>query len=326
MSERGLFQSDPKAGGIYVVGGTWNVLRRQSRGPSAVIGLTALFVACSPASEVALTTAPSGTSSSRTTYDVPRTTLAPSTTVPITTTSTPELGTVRPDWIGTRLLELRPDGLGVPQPTPPELVNRRFPSPDLLTPPAGEDFEWLIAPVPEDVVARSSWREECPVPVEDLTYLTLSFWGFDGLAHTGEMIVNSAFAEQVVEVFRRLHEIHFPIEEMRVQDQAEMDAHPTGDGNVTGSFECRPAVGRSGGWSMHAYGLAVDINPFHNPYARGEVVAPELASAYIDRDNERPGMIFEGDTAVSSFDEMNWGWGGRWETAKDWMHFSSNGR
>ena len=164
------------------------------------------------------------------------------------------------------------------------------------------------------------------MPLEGLSYLRMSFYGFDGLAHSGEMIVAAEFADRIVDVFRRLWEARFPIEEMRVQDQAEMDAHPTGDGNVTGSFECRPAVGRSGGWSMHAYGLAVDINPFHNPYTKGDAIAPELASAYLDRADLRPGMIVEGDTAVTAFDEMGWGWGGRWSTAKDWMHFSSNGR
>jgi hypothetical protein len=221
---------------------------------------------------------------------------------------------------------LRPDGLGIPQPTPPELVNRRFPSPDLLPPPAGEAFEWTQGPVPIDVADRSSWREDCPVALDGLTYLTMGFYGFDGLGHTGEMLVAAEFADGVVEVFRRLWQVRFPIEEMRVQDQEEMDARPTGDGNVTGAFECRPAVGQSGGWSMHAYGLAVDINPFHNPYLKGEAVAPELATAYSDRGNVRPGMIFEGDAAVGAFDEMGWAWGGRWTSAKDWMHFSSNGR
>ena len=262
-----------------------------------------------------------------TTASTSTTALETTTTAALTTTTAPpEPGTVRPDWLGTRLLELRPDGLGVPQPTPPELLNRRFPSPDLLPPPSGEAFEWTSGTVPVDVANRSSWREECPVSLEGLTYLTMGFYGFDGLAHTGEMIVAAEFTDGVIEAFRRLWEVRFPIEEMRVQDEEEMDAHPTGDGNVTGSFECRPAVGQSGGWSMHAYGLAVDINPFHNPYTKGEVVAPELASAYIDRANVRPGMILEGDTAVDAFDEMGWGWGGRWTTAKDWMHFSSNGR
>ena len=39
------------------------------------------------------------------------------------------------------------------------------------------------------------------------------------------------------------------------------------------------------------YGLAVDLNPFQNPYRRGNLVLPELASAYLDRDRVRPGMI-----------------------------------
>jgi hypothetical protein len=154
----------------------------------------------------------------------------------------------------------------------------------------------------------------------------MGFYGFDGLAHMGEMVVSSEYAAGVIEVFRRLWEARFPIEELRVQTRDEMEAAPTGDGNVTGSFECRPVVGQSGGWSMHAYGLALDINPFHNPYVKGEAIAPELASAYLDRDNLRPGMILEGDGAVTGFEEMGWEWGGHWSTAKDWMHFSSNGR
>lgn len=290
--------------------------------------LFAALVSCSGSTlpEASASSTPTGTA-----YQVPETTtsttVAPATTtVPTSTTVAPDPGTVRPDWIGTRFLELRPDGLGIPQPTPPELVNRRFPSPDLLPPPRSEAFEWTAGPVPLDVAERSSWREDCPVTLAGLTYLTMSFYGFDGLAHTGEMLVAAEFADGVVEVFRRLWQIRFPIEEMRVQDQEEMDARPTGDGNVTGAFECRPAVGQSGGWSMHAYGLAVDINPFHNPYLKGEVVAPELATAYTDRSNVRPGMIFDGDAAVGAFGEMGWGWGGRWSTAKDWMHFSSNGR
>ena len=291
-----------------------------------LVGLVACTGA-SPSTVPALTAPAPGTSADQSVL----TTVAPAppaipTSSPTTTSPPPEPGTVRPDWLGTRLLELRADGLGVPQPTPIELVNRRFPSLDLLPPPTGEGFAWTAGPVPGEVAVRSSWRPECPASLDELTYLTMSFWGFDHLPHTGEMIVNSAYAAGVVEVFRGLWGRRFPIEEMRIQDQAEMDAHPTGDGNVTGSFECRPAVGRSGGWSMHAYGLAVDINPFHNPYVKAEVVAPELASAYLDRSNIRPGMILETDGAVAAFAEMGWGWGGHWQTAKDWMHFSSNGR
>jgi hypothetical protein len=79
-------------------------------------------------------------------------------------------------------------------------------------------------------------------------------------------------------------------------------------------------------WSMHAYGLAIDINPFHNPYEKGELIIPELAMSYLDRDQNLPGMIHDGDVVVAAFADIGWGWGGDWKTLKDYMHFSQNGR
>jgi hypothetical protein len=155
----------------------------------------------------------------------------------------------------------------------------------------------------------------------------MTFWGFDHKPHTGEMVVNASVAEQIVGVFKRMYEARFPIEEMRVislREQREQRTRPTGDTNVTSSFECRKVtLGTS--WSQHAYGLAIDINPFHNPYLRGDVVGPELASAYVNRDWRRRGMILEGDVVTQAFDAIGWGWGGRWDSLKDWMHFSQNG-
>lgn len=223
------------------------------------------------------------------------------------------------------MLPLRPDGHGEVQPTPPELVDRRLETVDHLEPPTSDGFVATIEPIPGEVLARSSWTDECPVTVEELRYLTLAHHGFDGKIHTGEMIVNADFAEDVVEVFRRIFEAEFPIEQMRVTRLDEVDDHPTGDFNETGSFVCRPAVG-SGNWSMHAFGLAIDLNPFHNPYWKDDLVIPELASAYTDRDDVRPGMILPGDLAVEAFADIGWSWGGDWNTLKDWMHFSASGR
>jgi hypothetical protein len=231
----------------------------------------------------------------------------------------------RPEWLGQRPLPLQPSGLGEIQPTPPELVDRRLSPPPHLPAPDDDEFRSTISEVPDAVVRRSTWQPACPVGLDDLRYLTVTFWGFDERHHTGELIVHRDHAEELVGVFARLHEARFPIEEMRVTRADELDAHPTGDGNNTGAFVCRPSVG-STSWSDHAYGRAVDINPFHNPYLRGEVVIPELASAYLDRDDGRPGMIIEGDVVTQAFDAIGWPWGGRWRSSKDWMHFSSSGR
>jgi hypothetical protein len=296
--------------------------------------MTALFlttVACTVATDDAM---PSTTVQLRG-YAPTSTLVAPTTTASITTTSITTTSIsittttvdpfARPDWLGTRMLPLRPDGHGEIEETPPELVDRQLETLDLIPPPDGEDFDWTAGPIPVDVLARSSWSEECPVDITELSYLTMSHFGFDRRFHTGEMIVNAAVADDVIDVFRKLHEAKFPIEQMRVIAAEEIDAHPTGDFNDTTSFVCRPAVG-SASWSQHAYGLAIDINPFHNPYLKGDLVLPELASVYLDREDVRPGMIVEGDVVTEAFDYVGWGWGGRWNSLDDWMHFSRNGR
>ncbi|QSB15815.1 M15 family metallopeptidase [Natronosporangium hydrolyticum] len=229
----------------------------------------------------------------------------------------------RPDWLGTRPLPERPDGLGEVQDTPPELVDRQLPPPDAE--PVADVFEATITDVPEPVAARSTWTSECPVTLAELRYLTMTFWGFDGRSYAGEMIVHRSVAEDVVAVFDRIYQAGFPIEEMRVVAATELTAPPTGDGNNTSGFACRPTT-LSTQWSQHAYGLAIDINPFHNPYRRDDAVAPELASAYLDRDHHRPGMIQPNDEVTRAFAEIGWGWGGEWSSLDDWMHFSQSGR
>jgi hypothetical protein len=262
-------------------------------------------------------TLPPPTQSTTTTTTRAPTTVAPTTTLPDGVTQPPE-------WLGSRPLPLTPEGLGEVQPTPEELIDRRFTTVDFLPPPAGDEFEAMVEPVPDDVVARSTWSTECPVALDELRYVTASFVGFDGRPHTGEMIVNADAADVVVAVLRRLYESDFPIEVMRVTSRVELDLPPTGDGNTTSGFVCRPTVGATT-WSQHAYGLAIDINPFHNPYHRGDVVIPELASAYLDRDDVRPGMILADDVVVSAFTDIGWGWGGSWSSLVDPMHFSANG-
>jgi hypothetical protein len=231
---------------------------------------------------------------------------------------------VAPDWLGLRPLPLRPDGFGEIQPTPFELIDRRFPPATSLRT-GGPAFESTVGPVPAEVLARSTWQEACPVRSDELAYLTVSYVGFDGAPYIGEVMVNASVADEMVGVFRVMFDAGFPLEEVRVIAPEELDAAPTGDGNVTTAFVCRPVTGGTS-WSQHAYGLAIDINPFHNPYVKGDIVLPELATVYTDRALGLPGMITEGDPVVQAFDAIGWGWGGRWTTLTDPQHFSANGR
>jgi len=251
------------------------------------------------------------------------TTAAP-TTVPPTTAPDPF---ARPSWLGTRVLPLRADGTAGPEPTPPELDPRQLATIDLLPPPADGGFHSTVGPVPPDVAARSTWQAACPVTLDQLSYVTVSFWGFDGRAHTGELMVDATQAERFVGAFQALFDARYPIEEMRITTPADLDAPPTGDGNNTSAFACRPIAGRGrSSWSSHAYGRAVDINPFMNPYISGDLVLPELATSYLDRTNVRPGMLADGDGVVTAFGNIGWAWGGLWMRPTDYMHFSADDR
>jgi hypothetical protein len=232
--------------------------------------------------------------------------------------------TAAPSWLGTRTLSVGPNGFAAAQDTPPELRNRSIITVDDLPPPADGGFHSTIAAVPSSVLARSTWASGCPVTVADLRYVTVSFRGFDGLAHTGELLVNARAADAMVTVFGKLFAQGYPIEQMRVASLSELNAPPTGDGNTTGAFACRPVRGQKV-WSQHAYGLAVDVNPFQNPYHNGEVVLPELATSYLDRGDVRAGMILPGGPVVRAFASVGWQWGGDYRSLKDFMHFSANG-
>ncbi len=253
----------------------------------------------------------------------PAVSAAPSAAAP--TASDPEPGTVPPDWLFTRPLPVTDTGYGEVRPTPRELRIRRFNLPDSITQLPGSGFASRVGPAPTKVIARSTWSPECPVRANQLDWIRLAYVGFDGKRHSGELLAHEDVSADLVTVFRDLWDARFPIEEMRITRKHELDLAPTGDGNNTGAFVCRPTRGGQS-FSEHAYGLAVDVNPFQNPYRRGEVVIPELASAYLDRHEKRPGMIVDDGPVVSAFDRIGWGWGGRWRTLTDLHHFSRNDR
>jgi hypothetical protein len=209
--------------------------------------------------------------------------------------------------------------------TPPALMNRRLATVDRLPRPTSTSFQSTIGPVPPQVLERSSWKPICPVKPNQLRYLTMSFRGFDARAHTGEMLVNADVAQTVVGVFKRLFAAGFPIEEMRITPETELNLPPTGDHNNTEAFVCHQTRGQTH-WPVNAFGLAVDLNPFNNPYVKGNLVLPELASAYLDRDWVRSGMVLDGGPAVVAFESAGWKWAGRWTEPVNFMHFSSDGR
>jgi len=171
---------------------------------------------------------------------------------------------------------------------------------------------------------RTSYHDGCPVPLADLRYLRLSYWGFDGAPHTGELVVSARVAEDVVTAFRSLFAHRFPIRQMRLVDDFGGSDDDSMAADNTSAFNCRPVTGGSG-WSEHSYGEAIDINPVENPYLSGSTVLPPAGRAFLDRP-DKPGVIHAGDVAVQAFAAIGWTWGGTWTSPVDLQHFSRSGR
>ncbi len=91
----------------------------------------------------------------------------------------------------------------------------------------------------------------------------------------------------------------------------------------TSAFNCRPVTGGSG-WSLHSYGVAVDINPRENPYLSGDTVLPPEGRDYLDRSQPVPGMIVAGGAIVRLFESHGFAWGGYWTRPVDYQHFEKD--
>ena len=169
-----------------------------------------------------------------------------------------------------------------------------------------------------------TWKEGCPVPLDDLVLMEIDHWDFQGQETLGLLVVAEKHAKDLDGVFEAMWEARFPIKKMRpaVEYGGSDDASMADDN--TSAFNCRAVTGGSS-YSEHSYGHAIDINPIENPYVKGSLVLPPEGEAYLIRDGNVPGLIVEGDVVTTAFDAIGWGWGGRWGSLKDYQHFSATG-
>jgi hypothetical protein len=186
-------------------------------------------------------------------------------------------------------------------------------------------FAYSVAPVTRAELPYS-WHSGCPAAPSQLRRIRLSYWGFDGTAHTGALVANVGAVGDLVVVFRRLYGARFPIRRMRPVDAYRGNDERSLEADNTAAFNCRFAVGSGARrWSTHAYGRAIDVNPVENPFLEGGRVHPRAGAAFLNRSKVRPGMAVRGGLLVRAFATVGWQWGGRWQGTPDYQHFSSTG-
>ena len=161
------------------------------------------------------------------------------------------------------------------------------------------------------------------ITYDDLRLVKVLYWGFDNQTHMGELIVNQAVATEVMAIFEEVYAVHYPIEKIRLISEYQNSDEDSMHDNNTSGFNYR-VVTNGSEFSMHAYGLAIDVNPKMNPYVSEDYVLPANAMAYVDRDQNIPGMIQAGDALHQAFTSRGWEWGGDWTSLKDYQHFSKS--
>lgn len=168
---------------------------------------------------------------------------------------------------------------------------------------------------------------ELAVSYDELRYLNVLYYDFNGEVQTGELICNKGIAQDLVEIFYELYLNEYQIEKIRLIDEYDGDDTASMLDNNTSCFNYRVVDGTTS-LSKHAIGCAIDINPFYNPYivfnkdGSGETyISPEGSEIYADRSQNFPYKIDENDLCYKLFKAHGFIWGGDWNSCKDYQHF-----
>ena len=192
--------------------------------------------------------------------------------------------------------------------------------------PVSESIAPALA-IPASNVVSDDTADNLAVSYNDLCYMNVLHYDFNGEVQTGELICNKKIADDLIEIFHELYINEYQIEKIRLVDEYDGDDVASMLDNNTSCFNYRVVDGTSS-LSKHAIGCAIDINPFYNPYVvfnkngSGETyISPEGSEIYADRSQNFPYKIDENDLCYKLFKEHDFVWGGDWNSCKDYQHF-----
>lgn len=163
------------------------------------------------------------------------------------------------------------------------------------------------------------------ITYEDLRYVHVLHYDFEGNPAEGELICNVSIAEDLLDIFYELYRNEYQLEKVRLIDEYDGDDDASMADNNTSCFNYRLVEGANH-LSKHALGLALDVNPYYNPYVTYDKdgnakISPEGAESYADRTMNFPYKIDEDDLCYKLFVKRGFTWGGNWNSSKDYQHF-----
>lgn len=150
----------------------------------------------------------------------------------------------------------------------------------------------------------------------------VKYYSSDKRIHQGQLVIDSELEKDIKTVFDVALKERFPIHSVipmsdpRFRKDDRWDDGLSMEANNTSAFNYRLTTG-STQISKHAYGRAIDVNPFQNPYIKGSTILPKGAKY----DPSVEGTLTRDHPIVRTFLRLGWVWGGNWTSLKDYQHF-----
>ncbi len=157
--------------------------------------------------------------------------------------------------------------------------------------------------------------------LDKMSLVEVTYLGFDNKQHRGQLVVDCALALEVKQIFIELERAKYPIKKVVPIVRYKWNDQASINDNNTSAFNYRRVImpgTKSNKLSAHAYGRAIDLNPYLNPYvsASGKKPRPYRPG--------KPGVLTRTSPAVKIFVKHGWTWGGNGKRAKDYQHFSKS--
>lgn len=148
---------------------------------------------------------------------------------------------------------------------------------------------------------------------KEIECIEAPYINFDGIETTGHIEVHKSVSDEVIQIFKDIKDIGFPIYNIETIDNYDYDDEKSVIANNTSGYNFR-FVANSTKLSDHSIGLAIDINPVQNPW-----VHPSALNLFPYKPGTK-GTIESNSEIVDIFKKYGWSWGGDWRNP-DYQHF-----
>lgn len=177
-------------------------------------------------------------------------------------------------------------------------------------------------------VSYPNSSDESFISFDELRYIHILHYDFDGVSVEGELICNQTIAQDLVEIFYALYQNEYQLGSVLLIDEFDGDLNASAEANNSYCFYAS-AESDTGLSSKHGHGLAVDINPAYNPlisYTEDgqETISPATSANYTNRSASFPYKIDENDLCYKLFTQYGFVWGGNRNNEKAYGHFHKN--